>query len=113
MGEAGGDALRVGLDGTVKLGLHGATISSGIGLFAHRDLDDAVRLTKRRDMASRPPSWSRTRSVTVDSGEKQATGTWVFGGLHSCSECSAVEPCEGQVGYVGVRRTDDKSEPKP
>lgn len=95
MGDAGGDALWVGFNGTVKLELHGATASSDVGLFPYSDLDDAVRLTKRRDMASRPPSWSRTRSVTVDSGEKQATGTWVFGGLHSCSECSALEPGEG------------------
>jgi len=59
-------------------------------------------LSKRPDMASRPPSWGTTRPVIVDSGQKQATGTWVSGGaFHSCSESSAVEPDEGQMGNVG------------
>ncbi len=30
--------------------------------------------------AIRPPSWGRTRPVTVDSGQNQATGTWFPGG---------------------------------
>ena len=38
------------------------------------------RLPKRPDRTSRPPSSGRTRPVTVDSGQKQATGTWVSGG---------------------------------
>ncbi len=56
------------------------------------------------DSASRLPSWGRTRPVTVDSGQKQAKRTWVSGAraLHSCSESSAVEPGEGQMGNVGV-----------
>ena len=36
--------------------------------------------TRRPDRPSRPPFWSRTRHVTVDSGQKQATGTWVSRG---------------------------------
>ena len=95
MGEAGRDDLRVGFDRTVRFELHGGPASSDAGPFPYRDLDDAVQLTMRPDMPSRPPSWGRIRPVTVDSGEKQATGTWVFGGLHSCSECSALEPGEG------------------
>jgi hypothetical protein len=69
---------------------------------------DALRTSrfkwpKRPDMASRPPSWGRTRPVTVDSGQKQATATGVsgVGRLHSCSGSSAVEPGEGQMGNVG------------
>ena len=36
--------------------------------------------------------------------QEQATGTWVSEGtaLHSCSESSAVEPGEGQMGNVGL-----------
>ena len=45
----------------------------------------------------------RTRPVTVDSAQLQATGTGVSrgGSLHSCLESSAVEPGEGQMGNVG------------
>ncbi len=44
------------------------------------DVNLSPPLPKRPDRASRPPSWGRTRPVTVDSGQKQATGTWVSGG---------------------------------
>ena len=56
------------------------------------------------DRAIRPPSWGTTRPVTVDSGQKQATGTWIAGGevLHSYLERLAVEPGEGQMGNVGL-----------
>ncbi len=56
------------------------------------------------DSASRLPSWGRTRPVTVDSGQEHAKRTWVseVRGLHSCSESSAMEPCEGQTGNVVV-----------
>ncbi len=57
---------------------------------------------RRRDRASRPPSWGRTRPVTVDFGQKLAICDLTFGGaLHSCSESSAVEPGEGHMGNVG------------
>ncbi len=61
-------------------------------------------------LAQRTPSWGRTRPVTADSGQRQATGTWVSGGaVHSCSESSAVELGEGQMGNVGLRRRIDSS----
>ncbi len=77
MGEVCPDALRVGFDRAIELEFHGAKVSSDAGLFPYRDLDEAAQLTMRSDRASRPPSWGRTRPVTVDSGQKQATGTWV------------------------------------
>ncbi len=40
------------------------------------DVNRSPPLPKRPDRASRPPSWGRTRPVTVDSGQKQANGTW-------------------------------------
>ena len=44
----------------------------------------------------------RGRAVTVDSGQKQGTGTWVSGdALHSWSESSAVEPGVSQMGNAG------------
>ncbi len=57
------------------------------------------------DSASRLPSCGRTRPVTVDSGQKHAKRTWVSEAraLHSCSESSAMEPCEGQTGNVVVK----------
>lgn len=41
MGKAGRDALRVGFDRTVMLEFYGATVSSDVGLFPFRDVDDA------------------------------------------------------------------------
>jgi hypothetical protein len=53
-------------------------------LAGYEDVHDAERLSVDPVMrhvvggrASWPPSWGRTRPVSVDSGQKQATGTWV------------------------------------
>ena len=44
MGKVRRDALRVGFDCAIKLEFHGATVSSGAGLFPYRDLDEAVQV---------------------------------------------------------------------
>jgi hypothetical protein len=46
MGEACKDDLRVGFDSAIKLEFHGARVSSNVGLFPFRDLDEAVQLTE-------------------------------------------------------------------
>ncbi len=67
-----------------------------------RFTDGQRRRLAEQHGCSRPPSWCRTRPVTVDSGQKQTIGTGVSGGaLHSCSESSAVGPGEGRMGNVG------------
>ncbi len=75
MGEARRDALRVSFDRAIKLEFHGAKVSSDAGLFPHRQQttrglrrQSVAPLPKRSDRVSRPPSWGRTRPVTVDSG---------------------------------------------
>ncbi len=57
-------------------------------------------LPKRLDRASRPPSWGRTRPVTIDSGQKQATGTWVSG--------RGVTLVLGKLGGEAGRRSNGK-----
>ncbi len=51
------------------------------------------------------PAYRRNRRAChVDSGQRQATATWVprgEGAFHSWSESSPVEPGEGQMGNVG------------
>ncbi len=46
MGEARRDALRVGFDRAIKLEFRGAKVSSDVGLFPYRDLDEAAQLTE-------------------------------------------------------------------
>jgi len=44
MNHLKGAALNVGFDGGIKLEFHGAKVTSGGVLLAHRDLDDALGL---------------------------------------------------------------------
>jgi hypothetical protein len=37
-----GEALKVGFEGNVRFGFHGARVTSDAGLLAYRDLDDAL-----------------------------------------------------------------------
>ena len=47
MGDRRKQALRVQFDGKLKLEFHGANITSGAGLLAFRELDEAFRLTEK------------------------------------------------------------------
>lgn len=49
MGEARNDALRLNFDRRLKLEFHGTKVTSDGGLFAYRDLDDALGLTSTVD----------------------------------------------------------------
>jgi hypothetical protein len=56
-GESGGAALRLDLDRRLKLEFHGSKVTSGAGLLAFRELDDALGLT---EIAGQVPTDSRT-----------------------------------------------------
>ncbi len=43
-GHPEGESMKIGFDGSIKLEFHVAKVSSNGGLFAHRDLDDALGL---------------------------------------------------------------------
>jgi hypothetical protein len=46
MGDSLNDSLRVDFDRQIKLEFHGAAVTSDSGLFAYRELDDALGLTR-------------------------------------------------------------------
>ena len=50
---------------------------SPMSWLSHGHRNEALRLVVPQDEAPRQPSWGRTRSVTVDSGQKQSTEYWV------------------------------------
>ena len=47
MGDRRKQALRVQFDGKLRLEFHGAKVTSGAGLLAFREMDEAFRLTER------------------------------------------------------------------
>ena len=44
MADPKGEGLKVGFDGSLRLEFHGAKVTSGAGLLAYRDLDEALVL---------------------------------------------------------------------
>ena len=58
--------------------------------------------------ASGQPSWSRTRPLTVDSGPKQATGTWVSGGGRYTHARKARRADPGSDGGIGNQLVEDR-----
>jgi hypothetical protein len=46
MGERQNDALRVDFDRQIKLEFHGCTVTSDAGVLAHRELNNALGLTR-------------------------------------------------------------------
>ncbi len=73
MGDRRKHALRVQLDGRLKLRFHGAKITSDAGLLAFRELDEAFRLTEKGSTVLSDRRRGKSTQHTISAMLRQAS----------------------------------------